>query len=88
MVVKKLRGRGREAEQLCETFWNCMEKASLVCFSLILNELLLICNLLTPVFAEYHCLFVRRNIQWLVRFEFSFRKMVEHVGHVIVGLSM
>ena len=44
MVVKKLRVRGREAEQLCETFWNCIEEASLVCFSLILNELLLICN--------------------------------------------
>ena len=44
MVVKKLRVRGREAEQLCETFWNCIEEASSVCFSLILNELLLICN--------------------------------------------
>ena len=61
----------------------CMSGGYLQC-----NTVVYIIKILTPVCAEYHCLFVRRNIQWLLRFEFSFKKIVEHVGHVIVGLSM
>lgn len=43
---------------------------------------------MTPVFAENHCLLFRQTIQWLLSCVLSFKNMVEHVGHVIVGLSM
>lgn len=43
---------------------------------------------MTPVCAENHCLLFRRTMQWLLICVLSFKNMVEHVGHVIVGLSM